>query len=158
MTARALVSEPGGHVLLIRVHDEVALDAADPVRDYWITVGGGVEAGESFEQAIVREVFEETGHRIPEAGPCVWRRRAILIDEAGVRRESDERYFWCRLPSTDLSAVNLTPIEREVIREFRWWDLRDPELSKVRIFPTHFADAARNVLLNGPPAVPLDLT
>lgn len=152
------MSEPAGHVLLIRVHDEIALDASDPVRDYWITVGGGVEVGESFEQAIVREVFEETGHRIPQAGPCVWRRRAILINEGGVRRESDERYFWCPLPSTDLSAANLTQIERAAIREFRWWDLHDLELSKARVFPTHFVDAARKILLNGPPADPVDLT
>lgn len=73
LTARALVTDPNGRVLLIRVHDVMALDASDPVVDYWITVGGGAEAGESFEEAIVREVFEEIDTLIADyrAGMCL---------------------------------------------------------------------------------------
>ena len=94
-TARALITDPDDRILLLRVRDAVPLNASDPVTNYWITVGGGVEPGETFETAIVREIFEETGHVIEDPGPCIWRRRKSITDAAGVTRATDERYFWC---------------------------------------------------------------
>jgi mutator protein MutT len=46
-----------GRVLLIRRDKE-------PLRGRWMVPGGSVELGETLEQAIVREVEEETGLRV----------------------------------------------------------------------------------------------
>jgi mutator protein MutT len=46
-----------GRVLLIR-------RAKEPLRGRWMVPGGTVEAGETLEQALVREVEEETGLRV----------------------------------------------------------------------------------------------
>lgn len=54
-----------------------------------------VEPGETFETAIVHEIFEETGHVIEDPGPCIWPRRKSVTDAADVTRATDERYFWC---------------------------------------------------------------
>jgi 8-oxo-dGTP pyrophosphatase MutT (NUDIX family) len=151
-TARALITDPDDRILLLRVRDAVALDAADPVTDYWITVGGGVENGETFETAIVREIFEETGHVIRDPGPCIWRRRKSITDRAGVTRATDERYFWCPLSSAELSDANLNQYERHYIQEFRWWTINDPDLRSIRIFPAGFGNAAGSVLRHGRPA------
>jgi 8-oxo-dGTP pyrophosphatase MutT (NUDIX family) len=153
-TARALITDPSDRILLLRVRDAVALDASDPVTEYWITVGGGVEPGETFEAAIVREIFEETGHVVDDPGPCIWRRRKSITDAAGITRGADERYFWCRLPSAEVDDVNLTRYERHYIQEFRWWTVDDPGLHDVRIFPAGFVTAARSVLRGGRPAGP----
>src|SRR5690606_39090682 len=63
---RALITGPDGRILLMRVRDEMPLDASDPVTDYWILVGGGVEPGESLDAAMVREIFEETGQVVDD--------------------------------------------------------------------------------------------
>lgn len=45
----------------IIVEDDCVLFAGNEVDDYYYFIGGGVHMGESSEQAIKREVFEETG-------------------------------------------------------------------------------------------------
>lgn len=45
----------------IIVEDGYVLFAGNDVDDYLYSVGGGVHVGETAEEAVVREVFEETG-------------------------------------------------------------------------------------------------
>jgi 8-oxo-dGTP pyrophosphatase MutT (NUDIX family) len=151
-SARALITDPDDRILLLRVRDAVALNASDPVTNYWITVGGGVEPGETFESAIVREIFEETGHVVEDPGPCIWRRRKSITDAAGVTRATDERYFWCPVSSAELTRDKLNQYERTYIQEFRWWSIDDPDVRRIRIFPEDFTDAAGSVLRRGRPA------
>lgn len=45
----------------IIVENEHILFACNEVDDYYYSVGGGVHHGESAEEAVIREVYEETG-------------------------------------------------------------------------------------------------
>ena len=45
----------------IIVEDGCILFAGNDVDDYYYSVGGGVHVNETAEEAVVREVFEETG-------------------------------------------------------------------------------------------------
>ncbi len=47
----------------IIVEDGCVLLVSNPKEDYFYSVGGGVHHGETAEQAVVREVLEETGAR-----------------------------------------------------------------------------------------------
>jgi 8-oxo-dGTP diphosphatase len=63
----AVVHDAAGRLLLIR-------RGHDPHRGSWSLPGGRVEAGESVEQAVEREVLEETG-LVVRAGAAVGRVR-----------------------------------------------------------------------------------
>ena len=70
----ALVQDPAGRLLLVqRGHD--------PHRGRWTLPGGRVEPGETPEQAVVRELREETGLDV-RVGPVVGR---VLIPAGDVQ-------------------------------------------------------------------------
>lgn len=58
----ALITDSEGHILIVK---NVKGDSS-----YWSLPGGAVEAGETLEQAAIREVKEETGYGIVITGLC----------------------------------------------------------------------------------------
>jgi 8-oxo-dGTP pyrophosphatase MutT (NUDIX family) len=113
-----LIIEPAGRVLLFRF---VFKRGALAGEDYWATPGGGVEEGETFEQAAIRELREETGIRVESAGPQVGQREFVLQLSDGEHVVADERFFRVEAKEATLSRDEWTAEEAEVIVAHRWW-------------------------------------
>src|SRR5438067_10285399 len=115
-TSRLLVIDPRDRILLLRVYEP----RFDPPI-LWFTPGGGLDPGETFEQAAVGELWEETGIVAP-LGPCVWRRRHVLqLLREGPPLDLDERYFVIRVADVATTLVNGTEWELQAVTEHRWW-------------------------------------
>src|ERR1700730_6047609 len=117
-SARLLVMDSSGRILLFRfVHKNGALAG----QDYWATPGGGVEDGETFEQAAIREFEEETGIGVQKIGPEIGRRIFVLQLPSGQHVMADERLFLVRTGDTSLSRDGWTAQEAEHMTGQEWW-------------------------------------
>jgi 8-oxo-dGTP pyrophosphatase MutT (NUDIX family) len=107
----------------------------DPNRGLYVLPGGGVQDGETLEQAFCREIMEETGLKM-EPSPYRWKRpdvielpdRVILIGEAQVAglyqpnyddtpRDGSDLYdvAWLR---ADRLPKDISPVVVPVLRTF----------------------------------------
>ena len=142
--ARLLILDSDHRLLLFRFAFERGALAG--VR-FWATPGGGVDAGETFEQAAVRELAEETGWRIDHPGPEVARREAVFKTPAGEMVTADERFFLLRTDQADLSRQGWTTLEQEVMGEHRWWTLDEIRGADEQIWPENLANLVTSALL-----------
>lgn len=100
-SSRLLVIDPQLRVLLFRfAFSSGALQG----QSYWATPGGGLEANETFEDAAIRELLEETGIKIENPGSQIARRQFDLQLPDGEIVQADERYFLIKVTNNALSA------------------------------------------------------
>ena len=150
LTARILVLNELDRVLMQEFQESDG-------RRFWVTPGGGLEPGESFEQAAVRELLEETGLKLERVGNPIWERRKTLVlsDE---RVRFDERHFLVRVSGFELSGENPDELEREMILRHRWWSLEELKSSSQTIYPENLAHYLEPILRGEIPTVTVDIS
>ena len=146
-TARVLLIDALERVLLFEMH------TADG-RVFWCPPGGGLEPGESHEEAAVREVREETGWAVPVLGPVIGERRQVVTWNDGVTYDCPEVWFLARVDALEVDTSSWTDDERVDMGAHGWWTLEELETTTVELTPNDLATRVRSLLGDGPPAEP----
>ncbi|WP_295190619.1 NUDIX domain-containing protein [uncultured Brevundimonas sp.] len=143
-TSRWLILDGQGRVLLFHF-----VFAEGPLAGtaFWATPGGGCEAGETFEDAARRELFEETGLVVEDPGPQVAEVRVSFRLPDGRMADVDQRFFLLRTEAFGLSSAGWTDEEQRVLTEHRWWSLDDIRESKETIWPAELAEILTSLRL-----------
>ena len=59
-SARVVLLDNADRLLMLQIHDPSATRGPNPITaDFWLLVGGGVQPGETYEQAAYREVVKQ---------------------------------------------------------------------------------------------------
>lgn len=112
------MARDAARVLLLDASDRLLLfHARREGHRFWVTPGGGLEPGEDFSSAALRELAEEVSSAF-DLGPAVWSRRHIF-DHAGTRWDVAERFFVGRARSAEVQPRR----PDDYITGFRWWTL-----------------------------------
>jgi ADP-ribose pyrophosphatase YjhB (NUDIX family) len=148
-SARALLVDPRDRVLLMKL-------AFSARRTYWLTPGGTLRPGESFEEALRREIREETGLTLSQPGHWVWTSPKRVVRD-GVAVDTLARVYIQRVPNFVAAPAALTAEERGWFRELRWWSIAEIAASRETFIPRTLA-ALLSPLLGGPwPDEPIEI-
>ena len=127
---RVLLIDPAGRTLLLfhsKPHDE----------DHWAPPGGGLDPGESLEQAGRRELREELGLTDVELTAPSWEwRHTFGFDGAQV--DQHEAYFVVRVGQTPAGPPP-GEWERDGIRSLRWWSAAELAATTEQVWPAGLA-------------------
>jgi len=148
--ARVLVLDRSGRVLLFRwVVPETGYT-------WWATPGGGLHPGETYDQAAVRELAEETGLTGIALGPPIWERE-IEFPARGHTYRQRERFFLANVDAFEVAVHGMEEDESSMFGEHRWWSAEEIEASPERFAPRTLAALLKRLLVEGPPAEPVDV-
>lgn len=157
-SARVILIGPGDQLLLFRVGVgfETAPSGILTMDGFWALPGGGLDPGEDYDSAAVRELYEETGHRVGGGLACV-ATRTSSYPWKGERWVSHEQIYFARAGHTGLDRSRWTESDRRWIHSCRWWTV--PELAAVRepVRPAGLGGLVARLLAGDVPSTPVAL-
>jgi ADP-ribose pyrophosphatase YjhB (NUDIX family) len=138
--ARVILLDPDDRVLLMRYDDP------PPTGVHWATPGGGLDPGESYEEAARRELAEETGWDDVELLDELLERPRLII-HGGHAMCQYERHFLARTDRArralgDVAAMHVS----DGIAAWRWWTLSELDATDEVVWPRGLTGLIRGAL------------
>jgi len=109
---------------------------------FWVMPGGGLDPGETFEEAARRETYEETGLSVM-IGPCVWHRRHRHVWN-GLNADQFEKFFVAQIHlQSEIQGQN----PDDYVTAYRWWSLEEMIASNEEFAPRRAAQLLPPILV-----------
>lgn len=141
--ARVILVNDAGRALVMRGHD-----VNQPERSWWFTVGGGIDPGETAEQAALRETREEAGIVLAPAdlvGP-VLTRTGIFDFFAETCRQYEVFYLVRVEDALEVNKDGWTDAERELLDEMAWLSAAELRAQPLEVFPPELPDVVDHLV------------
>ena len=154
---------PAARVVLLDEAKRVFLmHGSDPMRPekgtWWEIPGGGIEPGETSQEAASRELYEECGFRDVEVGPCIWT-QYVEFDFAMYHFKSDERIHIAHTSeSSEWDPQGLEALEAAAFDDAQWWSIDDLEAAQVQTLPKRLLEFLPSIIAGNMPAEPIDIS
>lgn len=124
-SARAVILNKDNAVLLFKFSfPDMTDNINNGIKEFWVTPGGGLKGEETFQDALRRELREETGLILDDNPPWIWTREVVL-EWKGQKMLSHERYFLIKLDHNEFGVAQMTDNEKATLKGQRWWSLKD---------------------------------
>lgn len=153
---------PAARVVLLDRKQRIFLvnseDPADHRKPAWWEIpGGGMDPGESSEDACRRELLEETGIEDIEMGPCIWTQH-VQFDFGGLHFDSNERIHvaWC--DGGEYKPRHLEYLEAAAFLGARWWALDELLASTEPVLPTRLREFLPPIIAGDLPEEAIDIS
>ena len=148
---RALVLTPADEELLARFVFPSGVEL-------WALPGGGLEEGETHEEALRRELFEELGLVGAEIGPHVWSREHIVPMRTGHDGQQDHIHLVRTERFRPEPTIGWDAMREEFVTELRWWTPEEIAVrTDQRFVPRRLLVHLRDLLSRGVPDAPVDV-
>ncbi len=123
----------------IIVENDCVLFACNKNTDYYYSIGGGVQHGEKAEDAVIREVFEETGVRY-EVDHLAVIHENFFNEEKGTLKDKEchEISFYFLMKPRGSQQLNGNSTTQGVKEHMCWLPIKD--IGKYKAFPTFLKD------------------
>lgn len=145
-TARLVIVDPADRVLLFHfIFDQGPLAG----EAFWALPGGVLQPGESFHDTAIRELFEETGLRLPVGDP-VDQIETEFRDIEGTGFLASEKLFRVYAPSAAIDTGGMSEDEARLIRSHLWWSQEELKETAQTVYPTGLAELLAETIAQRP--------
>ncbi|MFC1845723.1 NUDIX domain-containing protein [Candidatus Dependentiae bacterium] len=158
-SVKILLLNDNNELLLLHVDDPQTTSVDGTYHGpFWHPIGGGIESGETIQEAAIREIYEETGLKKEEVtlGPVVWCGEFDLV-LAGTLTRINMQFMVAKTKKEDVHISGLIGREKDVAKKVEWLTLEKIKNCSQVIYPVVLLDYLPGILAGNYPEEPIEI-